>query len=237
MDVNQKKFSDINDLGENRYKLNLTTMLEDLFFNLFSLCLTITVLLSIVIFVKKNEIEYLSEVTVGFLALTLISWVLFKLTDNYYVLDISEGKIYYRFSFIFIEKLFLKALTSDIKALSTDCRLLVRRRENQYRYSMILITNSGKKIRISDWSGVNNNEEYDAFINETRELAEKLTFPFIPGKAEQLTILKNTGVNQCELTFKKWNVWAETLKNMMFALISVVAVLAFIAWIISHYIR
>lgn len=237
MDENKKKFADIREMDQNRYKINLTTTLEDFFFNIFSLSLVITVILSIIIFVRKNEIEYLSEITIGFLIVTLISWVFFKLTDNYYILDMNEGKIHYRFSFIFIEKLFLKALTSDIKALSTDCRLVVRRGGTQYKYSIILITNSGEKIRISDWTNLFGTDEYDSFINEARELAENLKFPFIPGKAEHLIVPEKTGSSQCEITYKKWNVWTETFKNMVFALVSVVAVLAFTAWIISHYIR
>ncbi len=237
MDENNKKYSDIRELDQNRYKLNLTTTLEDFFFNLFSLGLTITVILSIIIFVKKNQIEYLSEITVGFLALSLISWVLFKLTDNYYILDQNEGKVHYRFSFIFVEKLILKALTSDIKALSTDCILVVRRGGTQYKYSIVLITNSGKKIRISNWVNLFGPEEYETFINEAKKLAEKFNFPFIPGKVEHLIVPEKSGVNQCELTYKKWNVWTETLKNMVFAVVSVAAVIALAALILSRFIR
>ena len=238
MDENQKKFMDIREMDQNRYKINLTTTLEDFFFNIFSLCLSLTVILSIIIFVQKNQIEYLTEITTGFLIVTLISWVLFKLTDNYYILDMNEGKIYYRFSFIFIERLLLKALITDIKAVSTDCRLVVERRGGpSYKYSIALLTRSGKKIRISDWVSLFGSVEYDSYINEAAELAAKFKLPFIPGKAEHLIVLEKTGTDQCEITHKKWNVWIETFKNMAFALISTVTVIALIIWILSHYIR
>lgn len=126
-------------------------------------------------------------------ALSVVSWLIFLLTENCYLLDFNQQKVIYRHHFMKSKKHVLTSF-SDILAVSVDGRYHFNGRHLVWRYRVALVRKNGVVYRVTNVGWLQENNEM------AQLLADALGVKYISGRSQQTLCIKKNK-NREEIVF------------------------------------
>jgi len=180
-------------IDDSKLKIDYDTTLES-FFKTFAFLMLITG--AIFLFGFFKETDPMRKPPIWFSIVPLIpaalSYLLYKLTDNYYIVDFSQKKLMYRFKFLFYETVFPKGDLQDIIFIATEAMPKHERSGYWYEYAVYAIIRNGRKIRLSKWLADRRGDIFDKIESEMIHLSELIEIPCMPdGRVSRIKLKKN----------------------------------------------
>ena len=182
--VNNSVFSflKVETIDENRLKIDYDTTLEFIFKMasiMFLLLGTIALITYFLDEIPKGSSSLL--ICASPLAAAAVSFILYKLTDNYFIIDFTREKLMYHFKFLFIKIVLPVEELHNISNFATESFWKSNRSGSWYEYAIFALTKKGRKIRLSNNSG---KAEYNtlSLMKSDMEVLSNLTdIPVMPG--------------------------------------------------------
>jgi hypothetical protein len=131
-----------------RFKLDLDTPMETFFFWMMIIG-GIAAIIGLINTLDGNASAQ-TLLTVG-VVVAAIAGVLYKATDNYYIIDSEKKMMLYRFKFFTINNLKIFAPFSSIHAATVNGRKQHSKHSSWWEYRAEIVLASGKVYPISDW--------------------------------------------------------------------------------------
>ena len=165
-------------INDSVLKMDPDTVLEIFF----PIAAVFTGLVSIGAFVMRNNV-----VAFGFVFVTVALIVLWRTTDNYYLIDMDRKNILYHFDCLGFQKVKEVGRFSDVHVVTVDSCPRSRKRDGNGRverwsaYVVTVIFKSGERIRVSNWTSRNIGENNSV----AQGLAERLNADYLPGEPDK----------------------------------------------------
>ncbi len=162
-------------LSENTFKVDRDGLLESIFLwiaGISVLCLPISAVIYNTYRGQSGMIFFIA------LATLISSLFLYKCTEDFYLLDKKHNMLFCYFKFFGIVKLFPVVAFKSLKAVTIDCRKEYRRNDHWMHFAVVLISRTGKVIRVSDWKDAS----IESAASYGKWISEKVNCKLLPGK-------------------------------------------------------
>lgn len=174
-------------VGAGRLKVDLTTTLEQFFLGLTIITGGISGLALITLFTGDASWRFLF----GALSAFLVSFGLYRMTDNYYIIDLKRKMFLYHFHFAFIEfdstvAPFSKIVTCTTTSVHKSSKQKNRPTKHWWEYAAVAVLDSGKVIPVTDFSS----EALNASNYMAEKLANVFQTKFVQGRPKCKAVIK-----------------------------------------------
>jgi len=107
----------------------------------------------------------------------VLAVLLYWSTDNFYIFDRTEQKIFYHFQFLFQRRIEPVAAFSEVLAVTVASERFLREAPPSYWHSIALVISQDQVLPLSDQK----RNSLAVMTRDARRLAEAIDVPFIPG--------------------------------------------------------
>ncbi|MFC1742577.1 hypothetical protein ACFL35_01180 [Candidatus Riflebacteria bacterium] len=168
-------------------KIQIDSFFEAFFFQ-FGLCSFIFffgLLIAVLVDDSYRNPLYISILGIC-LATNIICRIGAKNVDDYYIADTRNRVFLYHRNWFGYENISEVAEFDAILAISISCRKRTSEDEISWEYQIVLATNNGKVINISDYY----NDRFSELTERAEDLCGKLGISFLPGHEEKALFLE-----------------------------------------------
>lgn len=130
--------------------------------------------------------------------LAVISLILYKFSNNYYILDFFDRALYLHTSILHISRQKLAARFKDLNAVSITGIPKHTRSDSWWEYAVVLVLQDGSIIRVSDY-----NRDFFEMNAQARRIAELICINFTQGRKELLLLVQKAPKGGIQLCFVK----------------------------------
>ena len=111
---------------------------------------------------------------------------LWKLTDNYYIVDLDRRIVLYHFACAGLRRITPHLLSDQISGVAIDGRINASKNGRWYEYALILVEKSGKTHLMSDWLG---KEHIPTLDQRAKSIAEVIDCECLTCQAEHKLVV------------------------------------------------